>query len=102
MVFPAASESPCEGVIVKEGGGEGGGDDMEGVGGGGGGGGDVGAEVTEGDVEVTVVVEVGRGRTWSWWKGGVEGWTTVVSRIFTSIFFFGGGSLFWQSILGFD
>lgn len=73
MVFPAASESPGEGVVVKEGGGEGGGDDMEGVGGGGGG--DVGAEVTEGDVEVTVVVEVGKREdvvVVEGWCGGVD------------------------------
>lgn len=55
---------------------------MEGVGGGGGGvcgvvvGGDIGAEVTEGDVEVAVVVEVGEREVVvdeeGWWRRGED------------------------------
>lgn len=53
---------------------------MEGVGGGGGGGvvvgGDIGAEVTEGDAEVAVVVEVGEREVVvdeeGWWRRGED------------------------------
>ena len=55
------AESGGERVVVDESGGECGGDDLERVFTGGGGGGvEVGAEVTEGDVEVGVGVEMGK------------------------------------------
>lgn len=54
------AESGGERVVVDESGGECGGDDLERVFIGGGGGVEVGAEVTEGDVEVGVGVEMGK------------------------------------------
>lgn len=54
------AESGGERVVVDESGGECGGDDLERVFTGGGGGVEVGAEVTEGDVEVGVGVEMGK------------------------------------------
>lgn len=70
-------ESGGERVVVDESGGECGGNDLKGVvndgGGGGGGGVEVGAEVTEGDVEVGVGVEMGKreGVVFvEWWCGG--------------------------------
>ena len=54
------AESGGERVVVDESGGECGGDDLERVFIGGGAGVEVGAEVTEGDVEVGVGVEMGK------------------------------------------
>lgn len=68
------AESGGERVVVDESGGECGGNDLERVVNGGGGGGvKVGAEVTEGDVEVGVGVDMGKreGVVFvEWWCGG--------------------------------
>lgn len=74
VVAVAVTESGGEGVVVEESGRECGGDDVEGVLGSGGG---VGTEVTEGDVEVGVGVEVGEREdvvlVEGWRRGGYEG-----------------------------
>lgn len=60
-VIMAAPESAGQGVVVDKGRGESRGDDVEGIGGGRRGFGNVGADVTEGNAKVGIVVEVGEG-----------------------------------------
>lgn len=70
-VVGGAAKSPCEGIVMDESRGKSGGDDVEGIGGGNRRLGDIGTDVTEGDVEVGIVVEVGKGKDvvmveWGW------------------------------------